>query len=78
MSDTEECYNRDGGWASIVAGSVANIVIVVARRLCVVFDRIKTRAGRVGAYLKAIATCVINFDKCNQFSDNCNQFSDTC
>ena len=65
---------------------IADIAIVVVRRLCVVFDRSKIRAGRVGAYLKAIVTCVINFeilcdqfsDICDQFSDICDQFSDTC
>ena len=40
---------------------VADLSIVVDRRLCVVLIWIKARAGRVGAYLKAIVTCVINF-----------------
>ena len=41
--------------------SVADIVIAVVRRLCVVIVRIKARAGWAGVYLKAIVTCVINF-----------------
>ena len=47
----------DGGWEYIVAA----IVVVVVRRLRVVFVRIKTRAGRAGVYLKAIDTCAMNF-----------------
>ena len=53
---------------------VADIAIVVVRRLCVVFDRSKIRAGRVGVYLKAIVTCVIKIvdllDNCRDLLDN--------
>ena len=50
------------GWrVGIYCCSIADIVIAVARRLCAVFVRIKTRAGRAGVYLKAIVTCVNNF-----------------
>ena len=45
----------------IYSCSVADIVIAVIRRLCVVLVHIKTRAGWVGVYLKAIVTCAINF-----------------
>ena len=45
----------------IYCRSVADIVIAVVRRLCVVFVHIKARAGRAGVYLKTIVTCAINF-----------------
>ena len=50
--------NWDGGCEFIVAASQT---LLLSSLVYAVFVRIKTRAGRVGVYLKEIVTCVINF-----------------